>query len=309
MRIVFAGTPEPAVPSLQALLDSRHEVLAVVTRPDAPAGRGRSLRPSPVKELAVEAGIEVLTPVTARDPEFHAALRALEPDAVPVVAYGNLVPAEALTIPRHGWINLHFSLLPHLRGAAPVQHAIIDGESRTGASTFVLEAGLDTGPVIDTITTEIGPDETSGDLLGRLAVEGAALLVRTLDALEDGSATLTVQAGEVTLAPKLVREHGLIDWSRPAGAIHDLVRGCSPAPGAWTTFRGQTLKVHATATPDDVAAAPAAGQLVAERNRVLVGTGDGVLRLVTVQPQGKKAMAAADWARGVRVGDDDVLGA
>lgn len=306
MRVVFAGTPEPAVPSLQALLDSRHEVVGVVTRPDARAGRGRTLRPSPVKQVALDAGVDVLTPTSARDPEFHDALRALVPDAVPVVAYGNLVPPAALTIPRHGWINLHFSLLPAWRGAAPVQHSLIAGERTTGASTFVLDEGLDTGPVIDTVTVDVGQEETAGDLLTRLADLGATLLVDTLDALEAGTATLTPQTGESTHAPKLTKDDARIRWADPAQVVHDRARGCTPAPGAWTLFRGQPFKVLGTSVvagdrTESLPESLAPGQLVADRAGVFVGTGDTPLELLAVQPQGKKPMAAADWARGARV--------
>ncbi|WP_276509333.1 methionyl-tRNA formyltransferase, partial [Cellulomonas hominis] len=196
MRLLFAGTPAVALPSLDALLASRHEVVAVLTRPDARAGRGRTLTPSPVKERALEAGIEVLTPTTLRDPEVEERLAAIAPDAAPVVAYGNLVPPAVLDLPRHGWVNLHFSVLPAWRGAAPVQHAIIAGDEVTGASTFRLEAGLDTGPVYGTLTETIRPTDTAGDLLGRLADAGSGLLVRTLDALEEGILTPVPQPGD-----------------------------------------------------------------------------------------------------------------
>ncbi|GMA39890.1 methionyl-tRNA formyltransferase [Mobilicoccus caccae] len=303
MRVVFAGTPEVAVPSLEALIASGHEVLAVVTRPDARAGRGRGLRPSPVRVCAQEAGIEVLTPTTVRDPEFLARLTDLAPDAAPVVAYGNIVPPAALDIPAHGWINLHFSLLPAWRGAAPVQHSLIAGEAETGACTFLLEEGLDTGPILDHLRVDVDPDETAGEVLSRLAVAGARLLVSTLDALEDGTATPQAQEGEPSYAPKLTREDARIHWADPARAVRNRVRGCTPAPGAWTMFRGAPLKVLATseAGPERAGATLAPGEIEAGRAHVLVGTGDGPIELTTVQPQGKKPMAAADWARGVRV--------
>ncbi|GAB49559.1 methionyl-tRNA formyltransferase [Mobilicoccus pelagius] len=314
MRVVFAGTPEVAVPSLRALLDSHHEVVAVVTRPDARAGRGRTLRPSPVSVAAQEAGVEVLTPPNARDPEFLARLAELAPDVVPVVAYGHLVPREALDVPHHGWINLHFSLLPRWRGAAPVQQALIAGDTRTGACAFVLEEGLDTGPIVDSLVVDVDPEESAGDLLDRLAVVGAPLLLRALDALEDGAATLTPQEGTPTHAPKLERADARIDWSLPATRIHDLVRGCTPAPGAWTTWHGAPVKVLETrvvpaedasteafaATPPTDEAPTGPAQIRAGRTHVVVGTGEGLLELLRVQPQGKKPMAAADWARGAR---------
>lgn len=302
MRLVFAGTPEVAVPSLEALLGSRHEVVAVVTRPDARAGRGRGPRPSPVKVRAEEADLEVLTPVSARDPEFLARLSELAPDAAPVVAYGNLVPRAALDVPTHGWINLHFSLLPAWRGAAPVQHALIHGDTATGASTFRLEEGLDTGPVIDTVRVDVTPEENAGELLTRLAAVGSELLVASLDAVEDGSAVFTPQVGEATLAPKLTREDARVRWDEPADAVVNRIRGCTPAPGAWTTFRGAPLKVASAAVSGlDVGGSLPPGRVEAGRNHVRVGTGEGAVELHTVQPQGKKPMAAADWARGLRL--------
>ena len=233
MRLVLAGTPEVAVPSLEALAASRHTVVAVVTRPDAPAGRGRSLVPSPVRVRADELGVPVLTPASPRDPAFQEELRALDPDACPVVAYGALLPRSALDIPRHGWVNLHFSLLPAWRGAAPVQRAVMAGDEITGASTFVIEAGLDTGPVLGTMTEAVRPRDTSGDLLGRLAVAGAGLLVATMDGLADGSLVARPQPDEgVSLAPKLSVDDARVDWSLPAHVVDRRVRGCTPDPGA-----------------------------------------------------------------------------
>jgi methionyl-tRNA formyltransferase len=308
VRLVFAGTPEPAVPSLEALLASRHEVVAVVTRPDAPAGRGRQLLASPVALRAEEAGLPVLKPSRVRDPEFLGALRALEPDCAPVVAYGALVPPEALGIPRHGWVNLHFSLLPAWRGAAPVQHAVIGGDDVTGASTFRLEAGLDTGPVYGVVTEAIRPDDTSGDLLGRLAVSGAGLLVATLDGIEAGRLVAQPQPADgVSLAPKLTVEDARVDWSAPALGIDRLVRGCTPAPGAWTVFRGERLKLQPVRAADG-SEPLAPGELAADRRGVRVGTGSQPVLLTAVQPQGKKSMPAADWARGVRLEPGERLG-
>ena len=301
MRLVFAGTPEAAVPSLEALLSSRHEVVAVVTRPDAPAGRGLHLVASPVGLRAEEAGLPVLKPARVRDPQFMGTLRALEPDCAPVVAYGALVPPEALDIPRHGWVNLHFSLLPAWRGAAPVQHAIIGGDDVTGASTFRLEQGLDTGPVYGVVTESIRAADTSGDLLGRLAVSGAGLLVATLDGIEAGRLVAQPQPADgVSLAPKLAVDDARVDWASPALGIDRLIRGCTPAPGAWTTFRGERLKLQPVrATDGEEPLEP--GHVAADRRGVLVGTGSHPVLLTAVQPQGKKAMPAADWARGVRL--------
>ena len=320
VRLVFAGTPDVAVPSLDALSRSSHDVVAVLTRPDAPSGRGRSLLASPVKDRALELGIEVLTPGRPSDPSFEGRLRALAPDVCPVVAYGALIPLSALMIPTHGWINLHFSLLPAWRGAAPVQHAIMAGDEVTGATTFLIEQGLDTGPTFGVMTEVIKPDDTSGDLLIRLAQGGAGLLVATLDALDAGSLHAVSQRSEgVSLAPKISVQDARISWGRTALAIDRHIRGCTPAPGAWTTFRGERLKIQpVTLDPNDpsdpnsvvtengLLIAP--GVIVATKQAVSVGTAAGTVRLGTVQPHGKKLMAAADWARGVRLDSGEVLG-
>jgi methionyl-tRNA formyltransferase len=307
MRLVFAGTPEAAVPSLQALLASeRHEVVAVVTRPDARAGRGRRLAESPVKQVAVGAGIEVLQPAKPREPEFLDRLAALAPDCCPVVAYGALIPQVALDIPRHGWVNLHFSLLPAWRGAAPVQHAIITGDEITGASTFRLEAGMDTGPVYGVVTEQIRPTDTSGDLLQRLAVSGADLLVATLDGIEDGRLEARPQPADgVSVAPKLDPEDVEVDWTQPAAAVDRLVRGATPAPGAWTTFRGRRLKLGPVRP---VAGQLEPGRLEVGRDGVRVGTATTPVTLGEVQPEGKPRMPADAWARGVRPTREDRLG-
>lgn len=314
MRVVFAGTPAAAVPSLQALLASRHEVVGVLTRADARAGRGRTLRPSPVREVAEEAGIPVLTPTSLRDEDAQAQLRAWAPEACPVVAYGLLVPASLLGIPPHGWINLHFSLLPAWRGAAPVQHAIRAGDDITGAVTFRLDEGLDTGPVLGRLTESVRPQDTSGDLLDRLSRSGADLLVATLDGLEECVIVAEPQPGEgVSLAPKIEVDDARVDWTRPAFAIDRLVRACTPAPGAWTTWRGERFKLgpvasspqHSQADGDGTDLRLAPGEVSAGKRDVLVGTGTTPVRLDRVQPHGKKEMAAADWARGVRPAQEE----
>ena len=240
MRVLFAGTPEAAVPSLRALLESEHEVVGVLTRPDSRSGRGRRLFPSPARVVAEEAGVPVLTPRGLRDPEVARGRWPSWPlRPAPVVAYGALVPPSLLDLPRHGWVNLHFSLLPAWRGAAPVQHAIMAGDTMTGATTFLLEEGLDTGPVLGTLTEPIRATDTAGHLLDRLAVAGAGLLVATLDALAAGDLQPQPQPGDgVSLAPKLSVEDARIRWERPAYAVDRQIRGCTPAPGAWTTFRG-----------------------------------------------------------------------
>ncbi|MTA66754.1 MAG: methionyl-tRNA formyltransferase, partial [Actinobacteria bacterium] len=303
MRVVFAGTPEPAVPSLQALLDSHHDVIAVVTRPDAPSGRGRTLTASPIAELAARHGIETLKPAKPSEPEFMARLSELAPDCCPVVAYGALIPQSVLDIPRIGWINLHFSLLPAWRGAAPVQHAIKAGDEITGATTFLLEAGMDTGPVFGHITDAIGPHDTSGDLLQRLSVTGAELLVRTLDGIESGELVAVPQVEEgVSLAPKVLVDDAKVDWTHPALAIDRLIRSCTPAPGAWTTFRDERLKLGAVTLEAEVTDL-APGQLRVSKQTVLVGTGSCAVALGQVQPIGKKPMGWKDWVNGARPTD------
>jgi methionyl-tRNA formyltransferase len=302
MRLVFAGTPAAALPSLRALLDAgRHEVLAVVTRPDAPAGRGRQLHRSPVGALADERGLEVLTPRKAGDPEFLARLRELAPDCCPVVAYGALLPQSALDIPPHGWVNLHFSVLPAWRGAAPVQAAVRNGDEITGASTFRIVKELDAGPVFGVVTEKIRPADTSGDLLERLAVSGADLLVSTVDGIEDGTLRPVEQPADgVSYAPKVTAEDARVDFAAPAFAVDRLVRSVTPDPGAWAQFRGERVKLGPV-TPADGGEGLAPGELLVERGRVLVGTASGPVGLGEVQAQGKKRMAATDWARGIRI--------
>ncbi|MEV8587153.1 methionyl-tRNA formyltransferase [Streptomyces sp. NPDC051180] len=309
MKLVFAGTPEVAVPALDALIASgRHEVAAVITRPDAPAGRGRRLVASPVAQRAEEAGIEVLKPARPRDEDFLARLREIAPDCCPVVAYGALLPKIALDVPARGWVNLHFSLLPAWRGAAPVQHSLMAGDQVTGASTFQIEEGLDSGPVYGVVTEDIRPTDTSGDLLTRLAFAGAGLLSATMDGIEDGTLHAVPQPVEgVTLAPKIQVEDAHVDFTTPALRVDRVVRGCTPAPGAWTVFRGERLKlIQVTPLPDRTDLAP--GELAVGKNNVYAGTGSYAVELLWVQPQGKKPMKAADWARGVRIAAGERLG-
>jgi methionyl-tRNA formyltransferase len=316
MRLVFAGTPQAAVPALDALLASRHEVAAVVTRPDSAAGRGLHQASSPVAERAAGAGIEVLKPVRVRDEEFLSRLRAIAPDCCPVTAYGALLPQVALDIPKHGWVNLHFSLLPAWRGAAPVQHAILHGDDLTGASTFQIVRELDAGPVYGVLTEPIRPRDTAGDLLGRLAVSGAGLLVATLDGIESGQLEARPQpAGGVSLAPKITIEDARVRWDEPALAVDRRIRACTPSPGAWTMLGEARIKLWPLAAPP---AAPGAGgpasaggpagvggplapgELRVLRTSVLAGTATGPVELGEVQPPGKRRMRAADWARGLR---------
>jgi methionyl-tRNA formyltransferase len=300
LRLLFAGTPAAAVPSLEALLASEHEVAAVLTRPDAPSGRGRKVSRSPVAERADAAGVPVLQPRSPREPEFLAGLAGLAVDAAPVVAYGALVPPAALGLPRHGWVNLHFSLLPAWRGAAPVQHAIMAGDEVTGASTFRLEAGLDTGPVFGTLTEAIGARDTAGDLLERLAASGARLLVATLDGIAAGTLQPQPQPAEgVSLAPRIEPADARVEWALPAHVVDRRVRGVTPAPGAWTTWRDDRLRLGPVVPVPDVADL-APGEVRVERSGVLVGTGRGAVRLGEVQPAGRRMLPAAEWARGAR---------
>ncbi|MFE0146881.1 methionyl-tRNA formyltransferase [Nonomuraea sp. NPDC059007] len=306
MRLVFAGTPETALPSLRALIDSpRHDVVAVVTRPDAQTGRGRKVHPSPVAELAEEAGIEVLRPAKAGDPAFLDRLRALEPDCCPVVAYGALLPQSALDVPSRGWINLHFSLLPAWRGAAPVQHSVLHGDEITGAATFQIVKELDAGPVYGVVTEEIRAGDTSGALLERLSISGAGLLAATLDGIEDGTLEPRPQPADgISYAPKINVDDARADWQAPAMRIDRLVRACTPNPGAWSEFRGQRVKLGPVRPRPD-AARLEPGVIAATKHEVLVGTATHPVELTEVQAQGKRAMSAAEWARGSRLGEGD----
>ena len=307
MRVVFAGTPEVAVPALEAVAASRHELVGVVTRPDAPSGRGRKLLASPVAQRAEELGVPVLKPEHPRDPDFQAALAALRPDACPVVAYGALLPQSALDLVPHGWINLHFSVLPSWRGAAPVQHSLWAGDEVTGATTFRIVKALDAGPVFGIMTERIRPGDTAGDLLERLAEGGSGLLVQTLDGIEDGSLEAREQPEDgVSFAPKITVDDARIEWSRPAVGIDRQVRACTPAPGAWSTFEGERIKIGPVTIVDGPTLEP--GVLEVTKNAVLVGTSTGPVRLGEVKAFGKKQMSAADWARGVRLESGTRLG-
>ena len=303
MRLVFAGTPAVALPSLEALVASDHEVVAVVTRPDAARGRSKKLVPSDVGAWAQERGIPVLKPAHPRDPAFADSLSDLAPDACPVVAYGALVPQTVLDIPRHGWVNLHFSLLPRWRGAAPVQRAIMAGDEVTGATTFRLVQELDAGPVYRTLTRTLEGTETAGALLDSLAHAGARLLLDTLDDIAAGAEPAPqIDLERLTVAPKVIVEEARLDWTRPAIELDRRIRGCSPDPMAWTmaSLGGgdeERFKVGLAAPTLEEGLTP--GEVRVERRRVLVGTGTDALELVRVQPQGKKEMAAADWGRGL----------
>lgn len=315
MRLLFAGTPQVAAPSLRALLDSPHDVVAVLTRPDARVGRGRTVVASPVAQLARDAGIETLTPPRPSEPAFLQRLRELDIDCAPVVAYGGLIPPTALELPRHGWVNLHFSLLPAWRGAAPVQHAVLAGDEITGACTFLLEEGLDTGPIFGAVTEPIASSDTSGDLLERLSHSGATLLAATMDGIAAGRLVAQPQSPDaVSHAPKLAVEDARVDWTSPGQRVDRLVRACTPAPGAWTTFRGERIKVSpvvpeptASGSRGTAAGRLGAGQIEVDKSTVRVGTATVPVTLGLVQPAGKRPMPAGDWARGVRPGPDEAL--
>jgi len=310
MRLVFAGTPAAAVASLDALLKSRHAVVAVVTRPDAKAGRGLKVGLSPVAERAMAAGIEVLKPGRPAEPEFLDRLREIAPDCCAVTAYGALLPQAALDIPAQGWVNLHFSVLPAWRGAAPVQHAILHGEAITGATTFRIVKELDAGPVFGVLTEPVLPTDTAGDLLERLATAGAELLVATMDGIESGELEARPQPADgVSLAPKVTTADAHVQWQQPAAAVDRLVRACTPAPGAWTALDGLRVKLGPVTRATAGAVPLAPGELRVARDAVQVGTGTTPVQLGDVQPDGRRQMQAAAWVRGLRLdGRQAVLG-
>lgn len=301
VRIVFAGTPEPALASLRRLVESpRHDVIAVLTRPDAAAGRRAKPSPSPVACLALDYGIPVLRPPRPNADEFVEELAQLAPDCCAVVAYGALLSERLLAVPEHGWVNLHFSLLPAWRGAAPVQAAIAAGDTVTGATTFKIEPALDSGPVYGVVTETIRPTDTAGDLLERLAISGAALLETTLDGIADGSLTPVPQPPDgVTIAPKVTVAEARVRWDLPAHVVERRIRAVTPNPGAWTMIGDLRVKLGPVTVVDGDALPP--GTIRADKHEVRVGTGSQPVILGTVQPPGKKPMNAADWARGARI--------
>lgn len=302
MRIVFAGTPDPALPSLRRLIGSpRHEVVAVLTRPDAAKGRHGKPSPSPVARLAVEHDIPVLRPSRPNSDEFVAELTELAPDVCAVVAYGALLSERLLAVPAHGWVNLHFSLLPAWRGAAPVQAAIAAGDTVTGATTFQIEPALDSGPVYGVVTETIRPTDTSGELLERLAVSGAALLETTMDGIADGSLTPVPQPTDgVTVASKVTVEDARVRWDLPAHVVDRRIRAVTPNPGAWTMIGDLRVKIGPV-TVEDTADSLAPGAIRVERHGVHIGTASQPVLLGQLQAPGKKPMNAADWARGARL--------
>jgi methionyl-tRNA formyltransferase len=301
VRLVFAGTPEPALPSLRRLLESpRHDVVAVLTRPDAAAGRRGRPAPSPVAQLALEHEIPVLRPARPNSDEFVAELAALAPECCAVVAYGALLGDGLLAVPTHGWVNLHFSILPAWRGAAPVQAAIAAGDAVTGATTFEIERSLDSGPVYGVVTETIRPTDTAGDLLDRLSVAGAGLLEATMDGIANGTLTAVPQPAEgVSTAPKITVDDARIRWDLPAHVVERRIRAVTPNPGAWTMIGEDRVKIGPVTVIDEPGLEP--GRLAVDKKHVRIGTATGAVQLDTVQPPGKKAMNAADWARGARL--------
>ena len=297
MKLVFAGTPEVALPSLTALAGTDHEIVSVITRADAPLGRKRTLTPSPVAQAAIARGLPVLK-TNRLDAEATEAIHALQPDLGVIVAYGGIVRDPLLSVPRLGWINLHFSLLPRWRGASPVQRAVIAGDELTGAAVFQLVPELDAGDVFGCFSQPLGAHSTSGILLEQLSHTGAELLVRVVSELAAGTARAVPQTGEVTLAPKLLRDDARIDFNQPAASVYSRIRGVTPEPGAFTTVNGAVLKLLEVAPTADEANLPA-GMIQQREKTVLVGTQTEPLVLLRVQPAGKTAMSANDWWRGV----------
>lgn len=303
MRVVFAGTPEAALPSLRRLIDSpRHDVIAALTRPDAASGRRGKPSPSPVARLAHEHSVPVLRPSRPNSDEFVGELAQLAPDICAVVAYGALLGDALLAVPAHGWVNLHFSLLPAWRGAAPVQAAIAAGDTVTGATTFQIERALDSGPVYGVVTETIRPTDTSGDLLDRLSISGAALLETTLDGIADGTLSPVPQPSDgVTVAPKVTVDDARVRWDLPAHVVERRIRAVTPNPGAWTLIGALRVKLGPVTVDDEARDTLAPGAIRVDRNGVRIGTASQPVRLGRVQPPGKKQMEAVDWARGARL--------
>jgi methionyl-tRNA formyltransferase len=307
MKVVFLGTPDFAVPSLQALARAGHDIVGVFTQPDRPKGRGNQLAQPPVKVAAAALQLPVYQPERVRRPESVELLRSLAADIMVVVGYGQIIPQNIIDLPRYGILNVHASLLPKYRGAAPIQWAIANGEETTGVTIMQIDAGLDTGDMLETASLPIGPDETAPELSARLAPLGAELLIDTIQKIEAGSAVRERQKDdEATLAPILKKEDGLIDWSRPAAAIYNRFRGFQPWPGAYTSFRGQQLSITRAALADG--GAPA-GMLVSENRRLFAGCGDNArLEILELQLAGKKRMAADAFLNGLKLAQDERLG-
>jgi methionyl-tRNA formyltransferase len=301
MRVVFLGSGAFAIPSFEALIDAGHDVAALVTQPDREKGRGRALTPPPLKPVAVARGVPVHQPRRVREESALEVLRGLKPDVQVVVAYGQILPRSVIDIPRHGTVNVHGSLLPRYRGAAPIQWAIVNGERETGVTTMLIDEGLDTGPTLLARSTPIGAEETASDLEARLSVIGAGVLIETLAGIGAGTVKAVPQDGSrASLAPLIKKEDGRLDWSMPADALSRRVRGFHPWPGTFTTWRGQPLKVRRARVEDGGPMPP--GELVADRDGLVVGCGQGTrLRLLEVQPESRRPMTAAAFAAGLRL--------
>ncbi len=316
MRIVFAGTPDAAIPSLRALVAAGHDVVAVVSREDAPTGRKRILTPSPIASVAEELGLNVIR-ANKLTPDVTAQIATLQPEVGVIVAYGGLVPQALLAVPTHGWFNLHFSLLPEWRGAAPVQRSLMAGDAQNGITIFQLVQALDAGDILSQRVIPVDESATAGDVLAHYAEEGARDIVRDLESLASDNARLRPQTGEGTYAQKLTNADGRLDWTQPASRVFAQYRGVTPEPGAFTEVDGQRVKVLELARVVGVNASEASaiettsatpapqtpGRITLEGSAVLIGTADAPLRLVTVQPAGKRAMAATDWFRGLQLSE------
>lgn len=305
MRIVFMGTPEFAVPTLERIIDDGHEVVAVVTQPDKSKDRGMKLQFSPVKECAVKHNIPVLQPIKIRkDEEFLKKYKELNPDATIVVAFGQILPKNVLEIPQYGCINVHASLLPKYRGAAPIQWSVINGDKVTGVTTMYMDVGLDTGDMILKKEVEIGKEETAGELHDRLSVIGAEVLSETLNLIEKGQVIREKQPEEFTYAPMLTKETGKIDWNKKSSEIDSLIRGVSPWPGAFTEFNGKKFKIHKVKETEGNGVA---GQILKADSKegLIVATLDGAIEIIELQPENKKRMLAKDFLRGNKLTEDN----
>jgi methionyl-tRNA formyltransferase len=312
VRIVFCGTPDFAVPSLRRLIaEPEFSIEAVITQPDRPRGRGKEVSASPVKQAALEAGLHVYQPEKIKSDSAHDFITHIAPDAVVIIAFGQIIPARLLDVPRLGWINLHGSLLPKYRGAAPVQWAIANGETRTGLTTMRIDAGMDTGPTLLRWETDIGADETAPELAARMSVAGADLMVEALQRYDRGEISPQPQDhSQASLAPMLKRDHGKIDWAQDAQQIYNRIRGFAPWPGAWTHFRGQVCHLwgRPSSVPEGAPAAPAHGQLFQRGEKLFITCGSGTwLQVENVQLEGRKRITAAEFAHGARLRQDEAF--
>jgi len=299
LRIVFFGTPEFAVAPLHSLLDSQHEVIAVVTQPDRQSGRGRKVHACPVKEEALKAGISVLQPEEVRDPEFIKTLKEFGPSAIVVVAYGQILPSDIIHLPESGCINIHASLLPRHRGASPINRAIIDGDKKTGITVMLMDEGMDTGPILFQEDIEIKPDETAGSLSDRLSRLGSQLIIKTLEELEKGNVKSVPQSGEPSYAPVMKKTDGLIDWTRSASDLSNFIRGMNPWPGAYTFLGGERIKILRVKTGDDAGEAGTVERVT--KYELVISAGKGSISVLEIQPSGKMAMAVRDYLQGKKL--------